>query len=299
VYGLVGTVAALAVGAVLGVHLLLAWRRGRVFVSFHHEREGIADKLTAAMGNAGLRCLKLPFVGGPEHDALLDNVRSAIRECDVFVCVPGDRASFVEHEVSMAFGLARPLVFVVVAGDTPRLPNTAKKGYPVFVLEQLESEGISAMVKFCSYLARDWRSTLRLYAAVLSHTQKCLILLVPIYFVSLLVGLTFGASMTPEAQFAVFLGQPIIPWIMAMMSNPSVACFGVSSLLLFLLPYTAYFLTRALTRKRVRHAVSNQRFTDVFLPETLDYSLARADLLAVLFNGQLIARHEEPISSVR
>jgi hypothetical protein len=96
--------------------------------------------LASEMANSGIAPVRLPFVQNTDHDTLLDKVKQAIRDCDVFVCLPGKTPSFVESEVLMAFGLEKPLLFVLAEKDTPRLPNTAKKGYPMFALERLETE---------------------------------------------------------------------------------------------------------------------------------------------------------------
>jgi hypothetical protein len=85
----------------------------------------------------------------------------------------------------MAFGLDKPLLFVLIEADTPRLPNTAKKGYPLFALERVQREGLRTLVNFCSYLAADTRSTLRLYGAALTHWIICAIIVVVCYFVSI------------------------------------------------------------------------------------------------------------------
>jgi hypothetical protein len=175
--------------------------------------------LAAEMARSGISHMKLPFGESPDHDRLLDQVREAIRDCDVFVCVPGSRPSFVESEVSMAFGLEKPLLFVVSDADTPRLPNTAKKGYPVFTLARLQREEFRPLVNFCSYLAGDWRSTVRLYASVFSHMGKCAILLIPVYFVSLVIALVLtGTSPRPVAPEPT---QSLLPWIQSVLSNPA------------------------------------------------------------------------------
>jgi hypothetical protein len=158
--------AALLIGAVVAVHLLISLarkRRTRVFISFHHEREAIADVLTDEMTKCGICAEKLPFVESPDHDTLLEQVNQEIRDCDIFVCVPGKFSSYVENEVSKASGLEKPMLFVFVEADAPpHLPDQAKKGCPVFALEELQLEGFQTLANFCSYLAADWRSTSRL-----------------------------------------------------------------------------------------------------------------------------------------
>jgi len=82
---------------------------------------------------------------------LLDQVKQAIRDSDFFVCVPESRPGFVESAVLRAFGLEKPLLFLVNESHMPRVANTAKKGYAVFDLDRFGSDGSRALVKFCSY----------------------------------------------------------------------------------------------------------------------------------------------------
>jgi hypothetical protein len=284
---------ALLVAAGLAGHIVLGRRRARVFISFQHQRETIADELTAEMGKRGIKHVKLPFVEDPDHDTLLDQMRDEIRVCDVFVCVPGSRPSFVESEVLMAFGLEKPLLFVVSDADTPRLPNTAKKGYPVFSLEQLQPKGFVPLINFCSYLAADWNSTVRLYASVVRHIGRCAILLPPVYLISLVIAFSVsearGAS--PRAA-APDPHQSLLPLIQTFLSNSIIYCFVGSCIVLFLVPYGLFFASRRVMRVEIRNMVSRKQFSESFLPEILDYSLSKAELQTVLYRGDLRAEHE-------
>jgi len=60
------------------------------------------------------------------------------------------------------------MLFVLNESDTPFLPNSAKKGYPLFDREQIEIDGGVTLADFCSYLAADRHSTARLYLNVLN-----------------------------------------------------------------------------------------------------------------------------------
>jgi hypothetical protein len=287
---------ALVVGVGLALHVGVGRRRARVFISFQHDRESVADGLSVEMGRRRMDVVKLPFVETPHHDTLLDAVRDGIRGCDVFVCLPGSRSSFVESEVSMAFGLEKPLLFIVSDADTPRLPNTAKKGYPVFDLERLEAAALVPLINFSSYLAADWKSTVRLYAAVFRHIGKCLILLAPVYFLSLVsallvIGPTRASPRSPASDPSQSLES-----IQSFLSDPLIYCFVASCLVLFLVPYGLFFASRRVARARIRRTVSARRFSESFLPEVLDSSLARKDLLGVLYLGDMLAEHESALS---
>jgi hypothetical protein len=116
---LANVLAALVIGAVCGLHLLISLvrkPRTRVFISYHHEREPIADMLANEMTKRGIRAERLPFVERPDHDMLLEQVAQHIDDCHVFICVPGNRPSFVENEVGMASQAKKPMLFVFDRG---------------------------------------------------------------------------------------------------------------------------------------------------------------------------------------
>jgi hypothetical protein len=310
--------AALLIGAVFAVHWLISLvrkRRTRVFISFHHEREPIADALADEMTKCGIRAKKLPFVESPDSDTLLDQVKQQIRDCHVFVCVPGNRRSFVDHEVFAAFTVEKPLLFVLIEADAPHLPDTAKKGYPVFALEGLQREGFRTLANFCSYLAADWRSTVRLYGAVFHHLITCAQLVAAVYIVSIVILTNVISSRGPdvanppkqtaaqiveETRKFIYQGHTIdehksgslLGWLATVVSNPAILLFLGLTLMLFLVPYGLFFITRWAKRARLRSVISGKKFRDTFIPETLAYSLTRADLLKILYHGEIVAHHE-------
>jgi hypothetical protein len=266
-------IAALPISLVLAVYRLIGRRRARVFISFQHEREPIADTLASVMAKSGIDQVKLPYMENPDHDLLLDKVRQAIRECDVFVCIPGNQPSFVESEVSMAFGLRKPLMFLLREADTSRLPNTAKKGYPVFSLEQLHRDDFCTLIKFCCYISADWRSTVRLYCSVLLHMPLCLSLLSFIYLISILVMTgTTGASANPHP---INFRGPFLLQAESLLLDPPIFCFGAACLALFIILYSIFIVSRRSLRTRIRQVISAKMFSESFLPKTLDYSLSR------------------------
>jgi hypothetical protein len=288
--------AAPLIGVILATHLVirLPWsRRARVFISFQHDHDLIAKQLKAEMEKCGINPVKLPFVENPDHDMLLDQVKQEIRDCNVFVCIPGSRPSFVESEVSMAFGLEKPLLFLIEAG-TSRLPNTAKKGYPIFALERVQREGLRTLVNFCSYLAADWRSTVRLYGALFNHMMLganiyfiiCLISIVPVA-----LWVDDWAKVSREIPKLTDSGG-FIAWAQAVACYPPNISFIMVSLALCLLIYIVFSMTRSFLRRKVRRAISGKKFSESFLPKTLDFSLTRADLLKILYRDDIPAEHE-------
>ena len=285
--------AALLIGAVCAVHLLISLirkRRTRLFISFEHEREPIAKALADEMTKCGIRAEKLPFEESPDSDTLLLRVKQQIRDCDIFVCVPGNRPSFVEHEVGMAFQIDKPLLFVLIEADAPHLPNTAMKGYPVFALEELQREGFRTLANFCSYLAADWRCTLRMYGAVFEHLIACAQLVVAVYIVSIVI-----LTNVEETRKLIYQGHKsgsLLGSLPTVVFNPAILLFLGLTLMLFLVPYGLFFITRWAKRARLRSMISGKKFRDTFIPETLAYSLTRGDLLKILYHGEIVKHHE-------
>jgi hypothetical protein len=285
---------ALLIGAVCAVHLLISliWkRRTRVFISFEHEREPIADTLASEITKYGIRAEKLPFKENPDHDTLVYQVSRGIRDCDVFVCVPGKRPSFVDYEVGVALGAKKPMLFVLIEADAPHLPDTALKGYPVFALERLQRfqrKGFRILASFCSYLAADWRSTVRVYGAVFNHLFAFSGIVFAVFLTSTVI-LT-GSSRGPD------VAVPPVGFLPTAVFNPVflpvfLACF-VSPLILFLIFYGLFFITRWVKRAQIRNMTCGQKFRDSFIPKTLGYSLTRAHLRKILYRGDIVAHHE-------
>jgi hypothetical protein len=275
--------AALLIGAVCAVHLLISLvrkRRTRIFISFHHKREPIADALADEMTKYGIRAEKLPFVERPDHDTLVYQVIHQIRDCDICVCVPGKSRSWVDAEVLAASTAEKPVLVVIVEADAPHLPDTALKGYPVFALERLQRpqrKGFRILARFCSYLAADWRSTLRVYGAVFEHIFACVGHVVAVYLVSIWI----------LSRVIDFSREPNV-----VVSNLAFLWFFVSTLILFLIPYGLFFITRWVKRAQIRSMTCGQKFKDSFIPKTLGYSLTRAHLLKILYRGDIVAHHE-------
>lgn len=277
-------IAAVGVALVFGAQMLLGTlrQRGSVFISFHHSREPSATAMGESLLGRGLSPTRLPFEEGVDHDVLLDRVRDGICKCDVLVCLPGTGPSFVESEVSMAFGLAKPMLFVVSDEEYAGIPDTAKKGYPIFSRTRLESEGYDTLSKFCSYLAADWRSTVRLYTAAFAHLKACSLFVASTYLVSV----SFLTGLTSRRSGRALLEDPFSP------DTHSLAWFVFLNLALFAIPYAAFTIFRWNLRKRVRRVVSGREFSTTYLAETLDFELTRTRLLSVLHLDKVAAHHE-------
>jgi hypothetical protein len=270
--------------------LAIGRQRARVFISFQHEREPVADRLATAMTNSGIDRVKLPFVDNPNHDILLDEVRQAIQSCDVFVCIPGTEPSFVESEVSMAFGLQKPLMFLLEESDTSRLPNTAKKGYPIFSLDRLNRDNFATLIKFCSYISADRRSTVQVYLSVLDHLPLCVFSLPIMYYLAILI--VYAVTGAGPSFHPLDFERALLPQVATQFLNPSFSCFGASVFVLSLAIFVIFVISRRRLRTRIGRAISAKKFSETFLPKILDHSLSKANLLETLYSGNILSHHE-------
>jgi hypothetical protein len=230
---------------IASLHLGITWirrHRANVFISFHHDREMAANALAAHLARLGTRPTKLPFLESPEHDALLTQVQGSIQRCDVFVCIPGDRPSFVENEVAMAFGLEKPLLFILSEADHSRLPNTAMKGYPIFSLEKIEDGRYGSLARLCSYLAADLRSTRNLYLEIFEHLFVSLATCFLVYVLSAAIAMRIVPGLTnPAVVFtdaSLFGEASAFPW------ESTSTTLVVVNVLLLLVPTLAFFAVR-------------------------------------------------------
>jgi hypothetical protein len=210
-----------------------------------------------------------------DHDELLDNIRDAIKDAQVVICLPGSRPSFVENEVSMAFALNKPLLFVVSGDEYSRLPNTAKRGYPIFNLVALREEKWTTLARFAAYLAADPRSTIRVYAAIFQRLKACMAFVLLAYGLS--IALATGILGIEDTRRDLYSVGIIF------------LCVGVG---IFLIPYLIYFLNRYLIRSELRAVISGKRFDVRLLPDVLEFSLTRVDLVKVQWAGGVIPEHK-------
>jgi hypothetical protein len=158
--GAFGTgVAFLWAGASLGLARI---RKGtpRVFFTYQHELAAVVKEIVEALRDR-VETDYVTFQTDVEHDALLDKIYSGIRACDVLVCIPGPRASFVEAEVAFGIALKKPILLVI--GEDGQAPNTAHRSYPAFNLAFLREHQFRPLEYFVTFMYGDWRSTLTLY----------------------------------------------------------------------------------------------------------------------------------------
>jgi hypothetical protein len=67
--------------------------RAKVFISYEHGQETVAELITKYLKNRSISSDMLPFVDTPDHDELLDDVRNSIDQSDLILCIPGPRSS--------------------------------------------------------------------------------------------------------------------------------------------------------------------------------------------------------------
>ena len=255
------------------LHIIaVGFARGRatVFISYEHGQESVAELITKYLKNRSIGSNMLPFVDAPDHDELLDDVRNSIDRSDLILCIPGPRPSFVDNEIAIAFGAKKPMVFVLSESDTRFLPNTAKKGYPLFDRDEIEADGCKTLADFCSYVAADVRSTFKLYLSVLDSLRGCALTAAVIYIVML----------------------ALLPNVIPLNSSIFFKLAFVIGISLFLVAYSAFFLNRYLVRTQVKNAIARRRFDSRTLPKALQFSLRREDLLRIQFKGEIAAMHE-------
>jgi TIR domain-containing protein len=268
--------------------LVTAIRRGRarVFVSYQHDQDSIVGDIVRQMTNAGLRVERLPYVDAPDHDALLDEIKRQIQRCEVFLCVPGPNPSFVDNEVSMAFALERPLLFVAADPNSPKIPNTAKIGYPVFDLKRLNAAGIQTLAAFCSYVAGDWRSKLRIYGTLVRYYRQCLAGLGVLYVLVIIAMTRLPThSNHPHARSL----SDWLSWFFS--SREALILFGIS-LAYLAIPYAIFCFIRFAFQRRLRVALSHQTFENGLLPYVQDTSLEGQDIVSILCRAKPVAYHE-------
>jgi len=273
-----------------------AWMRLRrpvttVFVSYEHRREASAAEVEQALRREGLRVRRLPFLEEVDHDQLLDAVHAGVRGCDVVVCIPGQRSSFVDVEVAMAFALGKPMFFVLDPAAGTRLPNTAKKGYPLFDENALRAGGHRVLAAFARIVASDSRAVIGLYSGALREVKRSIALVFGTWVLCLSVGSQFVDRFEVDRMRTLLAELPQSLWEGGPGSGPLLTYVVVNGVLIAL-PFAALALSQAWLRRRAANAVAGQRFASLVLPGTLDARLSRGDLMQSLVSADVLARHE-------
>jgi hypothetical protein len=113
-----------------------------------------------------------------------------------------------------------------------------------------------------------------------------------IVIVSLLVLAGVMELMGASSNFEqIDLHRPLLPQAKFLL-YPPILSMMMAIWVPFVTLYTIFTLTRRSLRTRIKQAISAKKFNESFLPKTLGFSLTRADLLTMLYRGDLLAEHE-------
>jgi TPR repeat protein len=271
----------IAIAAILAIVVgfllvnITRWRRARIFVSFFHEHEDVATAIATHMRGFGLNVVRLPFKEVVDHDELLDDVRAGIAKSDLLICVPGDRPSFVEHEVAMALAINKPLLFVTRSEDLGRIPNTAKKGYPIFNFNSLEEGGWKAFSRFCGYVCGHHMSLVGLCFSALGS-------FIPFFLMATVASAVVAFATCLLIGKAAVLGN--LEWIEYASTTLTVLSFVV--------PFIVFTRTRLAVAQDIRRSMGRKTFDLGFVPPTMAFKLAKSDVVDILFKGRVVAHHE-------
>jgi hypothetical protein len=89
------------------------FKKPRVFISYPREHFDTAKQIASALAKLGI----IPLYEAPAsqaHDALLANLRSKLRGCDVLILVAPFRDSFADAEVLAASVMAKPIIILSI-----------------------------------------------------------------------------------------------------------------------------------------------------------------------------------------
>jgi len=128
-------------------------RRVRVFVSFKHEFEPIADELSA-LNDGSIQLVKIPFREGRDHDDVIAESLEAVSEADMVIAVPGPTSSWMANELGLAVGTNKPVAVIKHLPDQ-RLSDSLYRGYPVFDIAKLRVQQFAGLRRFLSFATKS------------------------------------------------------------------------------------------------------------------------------------------------
>jgi hypothetical protein len=278
-----------AVGCV--IHLLATWLirpDPSVFIPYQHEQSSYLYLMAEALETHHIKVSFLPFLRSPDHDTLIDQVRHAIESASAVICLPGPNTSFVESEVAMSFAMRKPILFILDPIKRPWLPDTAKRGYPIFDEQRMRERGTATFSFFCSYVIGNRESTISLYKGIYRHLVSIPILGILVYATSV-----FIMSVAINNQHVGV--QPVFSVLSLSWQNSGDSLTLRLTLILVValsVTHSAFFLNRLIVRHRVRNAITNRRFDISMLPHKLDPRFSHQALEEILWNVESTARHD-------
>ena len=152
----------------LGLILLLIavqtrWRPLRVFISYKHAYQDIADEIRRFLHQQG-RVFKVEMLDFQErsHDQTIAEVRRMIRHSDMMICIPDPaNPSFVNAEILAMSVLQKPIVLIRHQKEQ-LLPHTALSGYPVLLADALRKRKFHPLAAYCRFIGRHYSDLKRL-----------------------------------------------------------------------------------------------------------------------------------------
>lgn len=139
----------LVISAVTGIRL----RRIRVFISFKHDYEAIADAIEQGLACPAIRVIRIPFTRGRDHDDVIADSLNAVTRADAVVVVPGPGSSWMANELGHAAGSYKPIAVIKHLSDQT-LSASLYRGYPVFAWDKIHGD-FAPLRRFLVFAARS------------------------------------------------------------------------------------------------------------------------------------------------
>lgn len=142
-------------------------RRVRVFISFQHAYEGIAETLGELVSRSYIEVVRLPFDATRPHDFVIRESLEAVTRSDLVLVVPGPTASWSANELGHAVGSKKPIVVIKHLADQ-RLSDSLYENYPTFEWEKVRKANGDPLVRYIAFAANSWVDIKLTYLRVLS-----------------------------------------------------------------------------------------------------------------------------------
>jgi hypothetical protein len=158
-YGLVIVTFAAYVVCFFFIHLIISLvtgirlRRIRVFISFKHDYEAIANAIEQGLACPAIRVIRVPFTRGRDHDDVIAESLYAVTRADAVVVVPGPGSSWMANELGHAVGSWKPIVVIKHLPDQ-LLSASLYRGYPVFSWDKIRDD-FKPLRRFLVFAARS------------------------------------------------------------------------------------------------------------------------------------------------
>lgn len=280
------------------ISLLATWVRRRplrVFISFQHGVEPAAVELEEALTRDGAEPRRIPFRPGAAHDDLLERIQDELRRCDLFACIPGPHASFVEHEVFASSSSRTPMVFILPESNA-RLPDTAFRGYPAFRREAVASLRYAPVVFLVQLIGGEWSATWRHLTS--GFRKRIAGLTAPLVAASAICAYLGGSCVAFAQEGLGGVGKFLLEfhsetWHVVVRATVAMLRPFVG-LHLFLVGSALLLASLRRARSILRQTIRTGTLTRPLLAHHLGAGPHTQSLLDCLFESQPLPRHEAP-----